>query len=76
MPSTIRIGRYSSSQPTKKPQHFATTNPFTLLDEDVPPPASSSSSTKTKHEFLPPVSQIVWGKGFLQGKSWSDELGA
>jgi hypothetical protein len=75
MPSTIRIGRNSSSQPTKKPQHFATTNPFSLLDEDVRPPTSSCSSIKTKHEFLPPLSQIVWGKGFLHGKSWADELG-
>jgi len=52
-------------------------NKFALLS-DLPPEFEISNSSKiskksvSKLSGVPPVSQIVWGKGFLNGMSWAD----
>ena len=63
---------YNSKMHIKSP-----VNKFALLSE-LPPEFKISNSLRiskksvSKLSGVPPVSQIVWGKGFLNGMSWAD----
>tara|TARA_B100001094_G_C17747513_1_gene584178 strand:- start:5 stop:205 length:201 start_codon:yes stop_codon:yes gene_type:complete len=66
MPSKVSFQNNNKTKPLK------TINIFDVFNQQ------EESSEKTNESSLPPLNEVIWGKGFksLINGSWADECGA